>query len=198
MHAVTLSLFSNFTGLIIFLTYGSIIIRKSGTHLPSGGSSIFIAVVQLVAGIITYKLIDQKGRKFLLILSLIGCAISHAIMVAYMFGKNYDIFGDYTSIFQWTPVLCMASVIFMSSVGMSPLTFICMAESFPSKIRSIGMTFGTIVINGFAFILFKMYPLVQEAIGLQACLVIFCICCTIGTIYIVVFLEETKGKELNE
>lgn len=184
--------------MVIFLTYGSIIIRNSGTNLPLGWSSVCIAIVQLVAGIITYKLIDQKGRKFLLILSLIGCAVSHAIMIAYMYVKDYDIFGDYTSIFQWTPILCMAAVIFMASVGMSPLTFICMAESFPSKVRSIGMTFGTITINTFAFILFKMFPLVQEAIGLQVCLMIFCICCSLGTIYFAIFLEETKGKELNE
>lgn len=197
-QAIMLSLLNNFTGLIIFLTYGTIIMRRSGTHLPAGGASIFIAIVQLVAGVITYKLIDQKGRKFLLILSLIGCAVSHAIMIAYMYAKDFDIFGEYKSIFQWTPILCMASVIFMSSVGMSPLTFICMAESFPSKVRSIGMTFGTIVINTIAFILFKIYPLMQEAIGLELCLVIFCISCTFGTIYVAIFLEETKGKELNE
>lgn len=196
-QAIMLSLLNNLTALVIFLTYGTIVIQKSGTHLPMEESCIFIGVVQFVAGMVTYKLIEN-GRKFLLILSLIGCAISHAIMVTYMHVKDYDIFGDYTTLFQWTPVLCMALVIFMSSVGMSPLAFIVMAESFPSKVRSFGMTFGTIVINTFAFILFKMYPLVQEAIGLQACLVIFCISCTFGTIYVAIFLEETKGKELNE
>lgn len=198
MQAIMLSLINNFTGLVIFLTYGSLIIKRSGTHLSPGASSIAMGVVQLVAGIITYKLIDRKGRKFLLILSLVGCAISHAIMAAYMFAKNHDAIGDHTSILQWIPIVCMALVIFMSSIGMSPLTFICMAESFPAKVRPFGMTFGTIIINTIAFILFKMYPLMQETFGLLICLVIFCICCTLGTIYIVIFLEETKGKELNE
>lgn len=92
----------------------------------------------------------------------------------------------------------MASVIFMSSIGMIPLTNICMAESFSTKMRPFGMTFGNIMLNTDAFILFKMYPLVEQLIGLQACLMIFCISCTLGTIYVAVFVEETKGKELNE
>lgn len=158
-----------------------------------------MAVVQLLATIVTYKLIDRKGRKFLLIVSLIGCAMSHALMVGYMHLKSYGGEGFQTSLlFKWTPVLCMASVIFMSSIGMIPLTNICMAESFPTKIRPFGMTFGNITLNSCAFILFKMYPLVEQTIGLEACMMIFCISCTLGTIYVAVFVEETKGKELNE
>lgn len=198
VQAIMLSLLNNLTGLVVFLTYGTIIIRKSGTHLPSGGPSVIIGAVQLIAGFITYKLIDRKGRKFLLTVSMVGCAISHGIMVAYMYVKEHAGFGEHTSIFQWTPVLCMASVIFMASIGLSPLTFICMAESFPSRVRPIGMTFGTIVINAFAFIMFKIYPWMQETLGLQTCMIIFCIGCTLGTIYIVICVEETRGKELNE
>lgn len=123
MQAIVLSLVNVFTAQLIFLTYGSTIIAKSGTHLSSKGSSIFMAVVQVLATFVTYKLIDRKGRKFLLIMSLAGCAVSHAIMVAYMHlnskgfvGGSGD--GSYTTfVFHLTPVLCMSSVIFMSSIG---------------------------------------------------------------------------------
>lgn len=198
-QAIVFSLLNRLTAQSIFVTYGTIIIAKSGTHLSVGGSSIFMAVVQLLATIVTYKLIDRKGRKFLLIVSLIGCAISHAIMVSYMHLKSHGGYGFQTSVlFEWTPILCMASVIFMASIGMVPLTNICMAESFGTKIRPFGMTFSNIMLNTDAFILFKMYPLVEQLIGLQACLMIFCIGCTLGTIYVAAFVEETKGKELNE
>lgn len=92
----------------------------------------------------------------------------------------------------------MASVIFMSSIGIVPLTFICTAESFPNKIRPFGMTFGNIVLNSFAFLLFKFYPALEVQIGLQACLIIFCISSTLGTIYVAVLVEETKGKALDD
>lgn len=148
----------------------------------------------------TYKLIDSKGRKFLLILSLVGCSLSHAIMVAYMQinGHLSDGSALKTSvIFQFTPVFCMAMVIYMSSIGIVPLTFICTAESFPAKVRPFGMTFGNITLNFCAFLLFKVYPPLDEQIGLQACLIIFCISSTLGTIYVAILVEETKGKSLD-
>lgn len=160
-----------------------------------------MAVVQLLATFTTYKLIDLKGRRFLLILSLVGCAVSHAIMVAYMqinsYGSPEGGFRS-TMVFQSIPILCMASVIYMASIGIVPLTFICTAESFPNKIRPVGMTFGNIVLNLLSFLLYKIYPLLQEMIGLQACLMIFGVSCTFGIIYVAILVEETKGKELNE
>lgn len=189
------------TAQVVFLTYGSNVIVKSGTTLPSGGSSIFMAIVMMVSSFVTYKLIDRKGRKFLLIMSLIGCAISHGIMATYMQINSQltDESGLKSSIaFQLIPILCMASVIFMSSVGIIPITFICTAESFPNKLRPFGMTFSNMMLNSFGFVLYKMYPVLEDSIGLQACLIIFCMSSTIGTIYVAVFVEETKGKELND
>lgn len=148
-----------------------------------------------MATFVTYILIDKKGRKFLLIVSLVGCSLSHAIMIAYIYLNNH---GVHIEILHWTPILCMASVIFMASIGIVPLTFICMAESFPSKMRPFGMTFGNVVLNIFTFIVMKTYPILQQSIGLQTCLMLFCVSCALGTIYVTIVVEETKGKELNE
>lgn len=200
LQAIIFSILNVLTAQIVFLTYGSSVIAKSGTNLSPGTASIFMGVVQLFATFTTYKLIDSKGRKFLLILSLVGCALSHAIMVAYM-QVNSLLSADSplksSSIFQFTPVLCMASVIYMSSIGIVPLTFICTAESFPAKIRPFGMTFGNVVLNFCGFLLFKTYPPLEEQIGLQACLIIFCLSSTLGTIYVAILVEETKGKSLD-
>lgn len=186
---------NNLTAQFIFLSYGSAIMEKSGTNLPAGASSIFIAVVQLVATFVTYIFIDERGRRFLLIVSLVGCALSHGTLVAYMQLNSYGVMIEQ---FHWTPILCMASVIFMASIGIVPLTFICMAESYTTKMRPFGMTFGNVVLNIASFIIMKVFPLLQESIGLEFCLILFCISCTVGTIYVATFVEETKGKELNE
>lgn len=166
----------------------------SGTNLPSGASSIFMALVQLLATFGTYIFIDKKGRKFLLIVSLVGCSISHAIMIAYM---HLNSRGIHMAFVHWTPILAMAMAIFMASIGIIPLTFICMAESYPSKMRAFGMTFGNVVLNIITFIVIKMYPILQNSIGLPMCLILFCVCCALGAIYVTIFVEETKGKELN-
>lgn len=195
VQGIIFSLLNIFTAHFVFVTYGTEIVNKFGTNLPSSASSIFMGVVQLLAVFVTYILIDRKGRRFLLLISAAGCSMSHAIMVAYMYLNSH---GFEMALLHWTPVVCMGSVIFMASIGILPLIFICMAESFPSKMRPFGMTFGNMALNSCTFILVKIYPIMQEMLGLHTCLMLFSICCALGTIYIAICVEETKGKELNE
>lgn len=162
--------------------------------MPPKIASIFLAPVTIVGTILTSQLVDRKGRKFLLILSMIGCTFSHASLIAYLYLHNSGI--DTTS-FHWTPVVCMASVVLLASAGIVPLTFICLVEAFPVKIRSLGVTIGNVAINIFAFITVKTFPILSQVIGLVNCLTIFCICCAAGALYIILFVDETNGKELN-
>lgn len=195
VQGMIFSLLNIFTAHFVFVTYGTEIVNNFGTNLPSSASSIFMGVVQLLAVFVTYILIDRKGRRFLLTISTAGCSLSHAIMVAYMYLNSQ---GVEMGLLHWTPVICMGSVIFMASIGILPLIFICMAESFPSKMRPFGMTFGNMSLNLCTFTLVKIYPTLQETLGLQTCLMLFSIFCALGTIYITLCVEETRGKELNE
>lgn len=194
LQAIMFSLVNTLTAQYLLLAYGSIIIAKSGTSLPSGASSIFIAVVQLFATFVTYIAIDKMGRKFLLIISLAGCTVTHLIMAAHMYLRNSS---EQKSLCDWIPIISMSIILFMSSMGIVP-TLTYLSEYFPTKVRPIGMTFGSIAANIFAFVLIKVYPIMEQTIGLQACFLIFCVSCALGTIYVAVFVEETKGIELNE
>lgn len=179
----------------IFLTYGSSITKKSGTHLSPQIASICMALVQLFATFVTFILIDKRGRKFLLILSLAGCTLSHGIMISYLHLYNN---GINTSQFHWIPIVCMSSLIFSASIGIVPLNFICMVESFPVKTRSFGMTVGSVFLNMFSFIITKSFPILEQSFGLEMCLMVFCGSCALGILFAIVFVEETKGKELND
>lgn len=185
---------STLTAQYLLLAYGSIIIAKAGTSIQSGASSIFIAVVQLLATFVTYLAIDRMGRKFLLIISLVGCAVTHLVMVVHMNLRNPS---NSRPLFDWIPIICTSIVLFMSSMAVVPiLTYL--SEYFPTKVRPIGMTFGSIAANAFSFILIKVYPLMELSIGLQTCFTIFCVSCAFGSVYVAVFVNETKGIELNE
>lgn len=188
------SLANTLTAQYLLLAYGSIIIAKAGTSSHSGASSIFIAVVQLFATFVTYIAIDKIGRKFLLILSLVGCTVTHLVMVVHMYLYNPSN-RNYLS--DWTPIVCTSVVLFMSSIAVVP-TLTYLSEYFPTKVRPIGMTFGSIAVNAFSFILIKVYPVMEQSIGLQSCFTIFCVSCALGSIYVAVFVNETKGIELNE
>lgn len=135
----------------------------------------------------------------MLILSLVGCAMSHAIMITYIQLNSHAIEGSalQTSwIFHLTPLVCMSIVIFVASVGIVPLTFICIAESFPNKTRPFGMIFGNIVLNALAFLMNKCYPSIEQEFGLKACLIVFCVGCTLGIIYVGFLVDGTNDREI--
>lgn len=194
VQAIIFGLLGVLSAQFIFLTYGSNIIENAGTHLSTEVSSIMMALAQLLATFVAYILIDRKGRKFLMVLSMLGCALGHAAMVAYLYLHNN---GFDTSMFHWTPIICMSFVVFASSIGIIPLILICLAEIFPSKTRSFGLTFGNIVSNILYFASNKTYPILQEVIGLQGCLIMFSVSCAAGTIFAILCVKETNGKDLN-
>lgn len=194
IQAILIPLLNQLSASYTFLTYGSNIIKQSGTNLPPKTASISLALVTVVGTTLTSQLVDRKGRKFLLVLSMIGCTLGHALMIVYLYLYQH---GYDTSMFQWTPVVCMSFIILIASVGIVPLTFICLIEAFPVKVRSFGVTFGNIAINIFAFLTIKAFPILDEMIGLKSCLFIYFICCGFGAIYIIFCVDETKGKELN-
>lgn len=194
VEGLLLSLFCCMSASFTFLTYGTSIIEKSGTHLSPQISMISLAILQIVGTFLTAKVVDSRGRKFLLIISMVGCTIGHAVMAGYLclYENGFD-----TSAYHWTPVICMNFIILIASIGIVPLLLICMVESFPVKTRSFGLAFGNVATNGISFVIIKTFPILAETIGLQICLWIFSVTCAISVIYIVIFIHETKGKELN-
>lgn len=153
-----------------------------------------MALVQMLATFVAFILIDRKGRKILLVMSMIGCTFGHAVMFAYLYLYNR---GVDTSMFHWTPIIGMSTVVFTTSIGIVPLTLICIIEIFPTKTRSFGLTFGTIVMNLFQFFINKSFPMLVQIIDLEGCLMVFCVSCALGTIFMLLCVEETMGKDLN-
>lgn len=48
-----------------------------------------------------------------------------------------------------------------------------------------------------AFVSTKMYPLLLESLDLHGCLMIYGTGCVIGFVFVLVILEETSGKSLD-
>lgn len=193
-QAIIIAMLNVTTAQFVFITYGSNIVQRSGTVLSPGVASISMAIFQLLASFGTLLLVDKKGRKFLLVISLAGCAISHGLMIVYL---HLESVGVDTVMFNWTPIVSMTSVIFTSSIGIVPLTLVCMVESFPEKTRSFGMALGTTISNLMTFGAAKIYPILEYEIGLESCLMIFCGGCIFGVLYSILVVKETKDKELN-
>lgn len=101
------------------------------------------------------------------------------------------------SMFTWIPVTSLGFVILISSVGIVPLSVICLIELLPTKVRSFGLTIGTAFMSVFAFGLVMTFPILMNIIDLHGCMLIFAATCAFGIIFICIFVDETKGKTLD-
>lgn len=194
MQAIMLPIFLQVSGSLILITYATLIIEKSGTKVPLKMATVLLGITQMFGSVLLTQLVDRLGRKILLVASLLGCALTHSVLAAYLLliSKKYDV-----EMFHWLPVACMVLAVVSSAMGITSLTFVCLVESFPIKMRSVGVTIGNLAVNIFAFVAVKMFPIVNEIIGLHGNFAFFAISCMIGCLFIVLFVPETKDKDLN-
>lgn len=63
--------------------------------------------------------------------------------------------------------------------------------------RSFGVTFGTVCLNLCTFAVVFLYQFLEKWIYIQGCIIVFGTSSLLGLIYIIMFVEETRGKDLN-
>lgn len=122
---------NQFCGESTLLMYANKIFRDSGSTLSEGASSVIIGLVQSFANIITILVVDKMGRKFLLTVSLIGSAIGLVGMGC------YDIFKVHLEEFKWIPLATFSVMVFMSSIGILPLTYVVLSEILPKNVSIV-------------------------------------------------------------
>lgn len=129
-----------------------------------------------------------------MIVSLGGSAVGLLAMSAYLY---CDSLGFDVSMFKWVPVTSLGCVILVSSIGIVPVSMICLVEALPTKMRSFGLTVGTSSMSFFGFVVIASYPILMDLIDMHGCIFIFAVTCAFGVGFIIVYVDETKGKTLD-
>lgn len=115
-------------------------------------------------------------------------------MAAYLYCNEL---GFDVSMFKWVPVSSMGFVILVSSVGIVPMALICLVEALPTKVRSFGLTVGASAMSASSFVIVALYPILLEIFELHGWMTIYTVTCVLGTIFVVFYVDETRGKALD-
>ncbi|XP_030387444.1 facilitated trehalose transporter Tret1-like [Scaptodrosophila lebanonensis] len=194
--AFALLLANQFSGLFTFTSYMTDIFAASHTTLDENMCTITIGVVQLMGNYTATLLCDKYGRKILLFVSCLGCAVSLVAFGCFTyFADNPDYAAHLTSV-DWLPLLLMALDVFLGGIGLVGCLFVVLVEVFPAKIRSQALSFFVVCLSVSVFVTLKIFPICMEQWGISVTMwscsgVAFC-----GFLYFCCFLEETKGKSL--
>ncbi|XJZ29170.1 MFS transporter [Bacillota bacterium Lsc_1132] len=166
----------------MFLWLPSVMIMKGFTLIKSFEYILIMTLAQLPGYFTAAWLIEKLGRKFVLVVYLIGTAIS-----AYLFGTAE------------TTVLLITSGILLSffNLGAWGALYAYTPEQYPTVIRGTGSgmaaSFGRV--GGIIGPLLVGYLVAQQT-TIANIFLIFCLSVLIGAVAVLVLGKETKQKEL--
>lgn len=181
-------------GAFTIICYAATIFQGTGAKMDPSISGIILGVVQIFGTYVSTILVDNVGRRPLLIVSAGGSIVglSTVGVFSYLHSTGQDL-----SAVDWIPVVSLSFVIFISNTGLVCLPFVMLTELLSAKFRTIGCSMGMIILSIMAFISLKTMPVLMQTIHIYGIMGVFAGICVVGMFVIVFFVEETKGKVLN-
>ena len=183
---LTLAIVQQFAGINTIMYYAPTIMQRTG--LSTSNSilySVFIGVINLVATIISLRLIDRVGRRPLLLVSLFGMLCSLLLL-----GVSF--------VAHWTSALTLALIlcyIVAFAIGMGPVFWVLLGEIFPTQDRAEGVSAGSTANWTANFLVSLAFLPLVNAIGQGQTFWLFGVVCAFGMWFVGRYVPETKDRD---
>jgi MFS family permease len=170
------------------------ILIESGISFDPFVATAILGFIQLLAIISSTFFVDRYGRKILMILSNITMIIGLIGMGVYFYFKN----TSSVSGFEFLTLVFLCIFLIGFSFGVGSVTFVLVGELFSLNAKKVVSPLAQGISFLMSFVVATFFPSIADAIGIQYTFFIFAAFCFMSTIYLIIFLPETKGKSLYE
>ncbi|WP_213277738.1 sugar porter family MFS transporter [Chryseobacterium indologenes] len=186
---ILLAVFSQITGINAIMYYAPEIFKSTGVGSDSAFiQTILVGVINLIFTFVAIKYVDLWGRKKLLLLGISGMAICLFIVG----------FAFYTQQQGYLVLIAILGYIACFAMSLGPLTFVVIAEIFPTKARATAMSVATFFLWLAVFLVSQTFPVLIGSIGNAYTFWIYMLVAVITFLFIWKMVPETKGKTLEE
>ena len=186
---MALAVLQQWTGINTLFNYAAEVYRSAGY----GANDIFLNIVitgaiNLVFTILAMLLVDRVGRRRLMIFGTIGIGASQLFCaVAYHAGWG----GSAVLVLTLSAIACYA-------LTLAPVTWVLIAEIFPNRVRSQGVSAAVSTLWLASFALTYTFPMLNQSLGTDGVFFIYGVICILGCVLVIFFVPETKGRSLEE
>lgn len=182
-------------GMNAVLAYTVDIFTVAGSSLDPHLCTVIVGIIQLISTCIPSFTVDCIGRRILLIISGAGMAMCLLLMVIrfYFLNQGIDIM-----LMGWLPLIAVNLYIVACSVGFGPLPWFMMPELLSNETKSWVSSIAVCLNWALAFLVTKFFPIMMNNMGSEATYGTFFVICILGTIFVMIFVPETKGKTREE
>jgi SP family sugar:H+ symporter-like MFS transporter len=201
---VGLSVFQQFVGINVIFYYSNVLWEAVGfSEADSFKITVFTSVVNIATTLIAIASVDRYGRKPLLLIGSVGMAVTLATM-AFIFGTASTVTAaDGTVTPQLTgaqgPIALVAANLFVVAFGMSwgPVVWVLLGEKFPNRIRAAALALAAAAQWVANWLITVTFPSLKD-LSLGLAYGFYALCAVLSFIFVWRWVEETKGKELED
>jgi len=187
---ITLAFFSQITGINAIMYYAPEIFKATGDGVRSALlQTIMIGIVNIISTIVAILYVDKLGRKAMLMIGSAGMAIFLALIGVFFYmnmTKGY-----------WV-VLSILGYITFFGISLGPLTFVVVAEIFPTRVRAKAISVAIVTLWLSTFAVSLAFPVFLKFFGGAFTFWLFTGFSVLSFLFIWKIVPETKGKTLEE
>lgn len=186
---IVLAVFQQWCGINVIFNYAEEIFTKAGYSVGEMLFNIVITgTVNLIFTLLAMRMVDNWGRRKLMLLGSIGLAI-----IYFMLGTSYFLELKGMAIL----ILVMVAI---ATYGMTlaPITWVILSEIFPNSVRGAAMAIATTALWMACFVLTYTFPILNKLLNASGTFWLYSFICLSGFLFILRKLPETKGKTLEE
>ncbi|HEU0217955.1 MAG TPA: sugar porter family MFS transporter [Stellaceae bacterium] len=189
---VGLAMFQQITGINTVIYFAPTIFQSAG--LSSAATSILatsgVGAVNVIMTIVSIRLIDRLGRRWLLCWSLGGMAAMLLLLaVTFLIG---------TTQLAWIAVASVAAFVGFFAIGLGPVFWLLISEIFPLALRGRAMSVATVANWGFNLIVSATFLNLVAAAGESGTFLIYAILSIVALGFVIALVPETKGHSLEQ
>jgi len=198
---IGLATFQQLVGINVVFYYGAVLWQAVGfsendallINVMSGALSIGACMIALL-------LVDRIGRKPLLWIGSVGMAVSLALVTIAFSSATIDPSGKLALSGGMGTLALVAANIYVIFFNMSwgPVMWVMLGEMFPNQIRGSGLAVAGAAQWIANFAITMSFPIMLSGIGLAGAYGLYTLAAVISVFFVLKFVHETKGRELEQ
>jgi SP family arabinose:H+ symporter-like MFS transporter len=186
--AVTIGMFNQLSGINAILYYLNDIFAQAGFSRVSGDlQAVLIGATNLAAVLVAMSIIDRVGRRSLLLIGSVGCAISLAGVAAIFLTASHG------ELLVWL----LVGFIAFFSFSQGAVIWVYLSEVFPNRVRAKGQSLGSFTHWFMNALISFTFPIVA-ARSKGAPFVFFAAMMALQFVVVLVAYPETSGVTLEQ
>ncbi|MGH7980674.1 MAG: sugar porter family MFS transporter [Limisphaerales bacterium] len=186
---ILLAVFQQVTGINVVMYYAPAIFKSAGFGNDSALlQTALMGMVNLTFAVVSMFFVDKMGRKPLMVIGSIGMSIAMTLLaLTFITGhaKGYFV------------LFCIMGYLAAFGFSLGPVVWVLIAEIFPNRLRSVAVAIATFALWGANFVVSLSFPwLLHHLKGYS--FAIYGSMCVVCLLFCLKYLEETKGRTLEE